>query len=373
MASSTTTEKMISMTVATEVPVSLIGPDPDQPRRHFDPDLLAELIESIRAEGLLQPVGVRSEGDRYRLIFGERRLRAVQALGWSTIPAVELSRDNHLDVLVLQLVENMTRADLHPIEEAHAFRRLIDAGMPAVEVATRIGKSKSYISHKLSLLTLPDPIGIYLEADLLTEGQVRQLARLKAFYGTASRDYRPEVTPTDWQTWPDEVTIPAAVLAWRPLDVPPGYHLPDLSGPVAEVIARSAKALLRLILAEPQPGWMPAAWWYATMLASFHGSEAGTVNAARSFVERHIDLIASAMVAVLAYGDDPDRWPDHYRDDGWLYLSDLRHAGFASSAEAVRQWIGAHPELVAPLISEDGRGFARPSKRQAEAAEREVR
>lgn len=358
------------------VAVDLIDPDPDQPRKHFDAQDHQRLVESIRDEGLMQPIGLRRVADRFVIVYGERRFRAVQTLGWDTIPAVELSRDNRLDVLVLQLVENLTRADLHPIEEAHAFRRLIDAGMPATEVARRIGKSKGYVSHKLSLLTLPDPLGIYLEAGLLTEGQVRQLARLKGFYGDMEHNFMPaeaglaRLSEDEWRAWPDEVVIPAAVIAWRPLDWPPGHHLPDFHGEVAETIARSARALLEMIVAEPvQRTWVPVTWWYATMLASFTGSPAGTVAAAKSFVDRHIDLVASAQVAVFVYGNKPDTWPEHHRRDGWQYLADLRHAGFASDAESVKAWIGSHLDLVEPLIAEDGTGFAAPSAQQASSPE----
>lgn len=352
-------------TAATTVPVDLIDADPDQPRKHFDTTAHDTLVDSIRAEGLLQPIGVRPVGERYVIVYGERRLRAVQALGWSEIPVVELSRDNHLDLLVLQLVENMMRADLHPVEEAHAFRRLIDAGMTATEVAERIGKSKSYISHKLSLLTLPDPLGIYLDAGLLSEGQVRQLLRLKTFYGDRTRTMKAGHVPDDAEAWPDEVVIPAAVLSFRPLDWPPGFHIPDFDGEQSATIARSARALAAGVLTKPaQPEWMLVTWFYATMLVSFDGTTAGTVTAARTFVERHIDLVTSAMVAVFSYGDDPHAWGDHLEQDGWLYLSDLRHAGFRTDSATVQEWVAEHLDLVVPLVAEDGTGLAAPSARQ---------
>lgn len=358
-----------AMDTVSTVRVALIERDPDQPRFIFNEAAHMALVESIRSEGLLQPIAVRRVDDRlgagateprFVIVYGERRFRAVQELGWDEIPAVELSRDNYVDVLVTQLVENLTRTDLHPVEEAHAYQRLIDAGMKATDVAERIGKSKSYISHKLSLLGLPDPLGIFLERGLLSEGQVRQLARLKGVYGTRTITYK-EASKLleEVDEWPDCVVIPAAFMSWRPLDWPCGYGFPAFEGEIAETIARSARALLRLLIAEPeQPAWLVPTWWYAAQLVRH---ETSTVNDARTLVEAHIEHISSAMVMVLLMGEDPSNWPDH---DGWLYCSDLRHAGFEHDLDSVKDWLRDHLDVVENAVSETGPGLLLPSARQ---------
>lgn len=359
----------VGVTDTTMISTALIDPDPEQPRKHFDPEAHTALVASIQSEGLLQPIAVRRSGDRFVIVYGERRFRAVTNLGWTEIPAVELSRDNAVDLLVTQLIENLTRSDLHPIEEAHAYRRLIEAGVTATEIAAKVNKSKSYISHKLALLGLPDPLGIYLKDGVLSEGQIRQLARLKGFYGDLTKTYiRTEPAP-DLHTWPDVVAIPAGVISMRPLDCPPGYHIPDFEKASASVIARSSRALIELFVREPtQPAWLQAVWWYATILVSV----GGTVADARTLVERHMDSVVSAAVMVLLHGDDPERWPDQ---DGWLYLSDLRHAAMPTDLDGIKAWLVDRLGLVHDMVGDDehsGTGIAAPSARQVGSPQHEA-
>jgi len=168
-----------------ELAVSTIGPNPFQPRRDFDPDELKELADSIKASGLLQPVVVRSRpgrsdapdagGARYELIAGERRWRAVQTLGWQKIPAVLREVDDR-SLLTLALIENLQRADLSPIDEAHGFDRLIrEFDLAQSEVAHAVGKDRATVANTLRLLKLPTAVQAMVQERTLTEGHARAL------------------------------------------------------------------------------------------------------------------------------------------------------------------------------------------------------
>lgn len=159
-----------------EIPVPLIEPNPDQPRRRFDPDELQALADSIAVQGLLQPVLVRPRpGGRYEIVAGERRWRASQIAGQETIPAIVRERTN-AETLEAALVENMARADLSPIEEARACAGLVEElGLSREEVAQRVGRSRSAVSNLIRLLDLPDDVITMLEEGELTEGHGRAL------------------------------------------------------------------------------------------------------------------------------------------------------------------------------------------------------
>ena len=144
-----------SRTVLTSVTVSAVQPNPQQPRRHFDPHALAELAESIRARGLLQPIVVKREGDGYLIMAGERRWRAAQMAGLESIPA--LVRDD--DPLEIAMIENLHRQDLTPLEEAEGLGQLIEQFSYTHEtLAEMLGKSRPYVSNTLALRRLPEEI-----------------------------------------------------------------------------------------------------------------------------------------------------------------------------------------------------------------------
>ncbi len=136
-----------------------ISPNPDQPRRYFDPDGLTELAESIRVHGILQPLSVRRKGGgRYELIAGERRLRAAMICGLEQVPCLvlEVSRESSC---LLSLIENLQRRDLDFWEEAKALERLISVyGLSQEEAAAKVGKSQSAVANKLRLLRLPQEV-----------------------------------------------------------------------------------------------------------------------------------------------------------------------------------------------------------------------
>jgi ParB family chromosome partitioning protein len=159
-----------------EIPLSEIRPSRYQPRRDFRPEELAELQASIKATGLLQPITVRPAGpDRFELIAGERRLRAVTALGWTKIPAVVKDIDDRT-ALTLALVENLQRADLNPLEEAEGYQRLLDEfSMTQQQVADMVGKDRSTVANILRILSLPASVRRMVAESQLTLGHARAL------------------------------------------------------------------------------------------------------------------------------------------------------------------------------------------------------
>jgi ParB family transcriptional regulator, chromosome partitioning protein len=154
--------------------VDEITPNERQPRRRFEPEATAGLAESIRHQGMLQPVVVRPKpSGGYELIAGERRWRAAQEAGIAAVPALVRTADDR-DTLLLALVENVAREDLSAVEEARAYAVLIDEfGLSLGEVAERVGRSKPAVSNRLRLLELPDEVLWMLVRGELTEGHAR--------------------------------------------------------------------------------------------------------------------------------------------------------------------------------------------------------
>jgi ParB family chromosome partitioning protein len=159
-----------------DIPVDAIRPNPRQPRAHFDEQELEELAESIRAHGLLQPVLVSQQRDgTFQLITGERRWRAVQLAGMPTLPAVVKEATPQAS-LEMALVENIQRRDLNPLEEAHAFRQLIEEhGLTQEQLGQRIGKSRVSVTNTLRLLHLPEPVREALANASISEGHARAI------------------------------------------------------------------------------------------------------------------------------------------------------------------------------------------------------
>jgi ParB family chromosome partitioning protein len=163
-----------------ELPPDLIRPNPRQPRRSFDEAALAELAESIRSRGLLQPIVVAPlPGGHYELVAGERRLRAARTAGLETVPAIVRQADDW-ERLDLALAENMARQDLNPIEQARACSMLVeDLGLTKGEVGRRVGRSRAAISNLIRLLELPDEALELIDSGQLSEGHGRALLLCK--------------------------------------------------------------------------------------------------------------------------------------------------------------------------------------------------
>jgi ParB family chromosome partitioning protein len=159
-----------------QIPLGSIRANARQPRKHIDADGIGGLADSVRAQGVMQPVVVRpAEGGGYELIAGERRWRAARAAGLATIPALLRESDDR-ESLVLALVENVAREDLSPIEEARAYAVLMDEfALSLGDVAERVGRSKPTVSNRLRLLELPEDVLGLLERGLLTEGHARAI------------------------------------------------------------------------------------------------------------------------------------------------------------------------------------------------------
>jgi ParB family transcriptional regulator, chromosome partitioning protein len=158
-----------------ELPVDTVQPNPFQPRTQIDETALAELTASIEASGLLQPVVVRPRNGKYELIAGERRLRAVQRLGWTKIPAVVRDVDDPT-LLTLALVENLQRDGLTAIDEAAGYQRLGEEfKLPQAEIARLVGRNRSTVANLLRLLKLPEPVKSLVQERKLSEGHARAL------------------------------------------------------------------------------------------------------------------------------------------------------------------------------------------------------
>ncbi len=158
-----------------ECDIELIRPNRYQPRSHFSPEELAQLSDSIRAQGVLQPVLVRQSDTGYELVAGERRLRAAKMAGLSTIPVV-IKDISDAEMLEISIVENIQRADLNPMEEAEAYHRLvIEFGLTQEQAAARVGKSRSAVANFLRLRQLPELIKATIMDAQLSMGHARAL------------------------------------------------------------------------------------------------------------------------------------------------------------------------------------------------------
>ena len=162
-----------------EVPVASISAGPMQPRSHFDEVTLQNLAESIRTHGIVQPLVVRPRGAGYELIAGERRWRAAQIAGLERVPVVIRNVPDR-DLLEIALIENIQREDLNPIEEALAYKRLIESvGLSQDALASRVGRDRSYITNYLRLLRLPEDIQNLVKEGRLSPGHARTLVTLE--------------------------------------------------------------------------------------------------------------------------------------------------------------------------------------------------
>jgi ParB family chromosome partitioning protein len=162
--------------VARLLPIDLVQRNPNQPRKSFDETELAELADSIRARGVLQPILVRPIiGGRFEIVAGERRWRAAQRVGLHVIPAV-VRELNEVEILEIGIIENVQRADLNPLEEAHGYQALIERfGRTQQDIAEIVGKSRPHIANMLRLLGLPPQIQDMVREGRLTAGHARAL------------------------------------------------------------------------------------------------------------------------------------------------------------------------------------------------------
>lgn len=162
-----------------ELDIHLIDTNAGQPRKDFDQEKLQELADSIRQHGVVQPILLRQNGERYVIVAGERRFRAARLAGLEKVPAIVKDLDE-AQVMEVALIENLQREDLNPIEEAAAIRFLMQQhDLTQEEVSRRLSKSRPAIANSLRLLTLPEPVQAYLRNGKLQAGHARALAGLQ--------------------------------------------------------------------------------------------------------------------------------------------------------------------------------------------------
>lgn len=164
-----------------EVPIEKIASNPQQPRHDFDEKELQELAGSIKEHGIIQPlVAVKIAPDQYELVAGERRLKAAKMAGLKMVPVIVREESGEREKLELALVENIQRHDLNPLEEARAFKKLIEEfDLTQEDVAAKVGKSRSAVANKVRLLALPVEIQRALEAGRITEGHARSILAIE--------------------------------------------------------------------------------------------------------------------------------------------------------------------------------------------------
>lgn len=330
---------------------SKIQPDPDQPRRRFDDAKLNELASSMTELGQLQPILVRSEGDGFVIVAGERRWRAAERVGWTEIDAEVVSRDTD-EILWLQLAENLARTDLSPIEEARAYRALVAAGHSHREIGEKVGKSKSQVTQKLRLLDASPTLVELLDAGHLTEGHARILLTIKSMYDVTTTENTALQTVVrknddlimDTEAWP---------LLWvgfcRPEDLPDGWiammgilldaeHRQDGDQKARDLMV-AAKALMED--SEIPVWWRPVAWW--AMVAVVFDMSVVQLKKHLEMWRHRLDSARLFLALHPAIGDLPERSGPNAKveqalDHGCYFghKSDLRHAGIAAPTEANR-------------------------------------
>ena len=162
------------------LPMTLIEPNADQPRRQFDPELLRELTESIAMHGVISPITVRRmDNGYYQIIAGERRWRAARSAGLTEIPAMVIEADDS-EVMQMALIENLQRADLSPIEEVEGYDSLMrEHGLTQEQVAERVGKSRPAVANALRLLQLPEEAREMVASGALSAGHARAVLAIK--------------------------------------------------------------------------------------------------------------------------------------------------------------------------------------------------
>ncbi len=160
---------------ANMISINLIKPNKEQPRKAFDEEKILQLSESIKEHGIIQPILLKKDGETYRIIAGERRWRAAKAAGLKEVPAITMDIGEK-EVLEVSLIENIQRQDLNPIEEAWAFRKLLDDfSFTQEELGRRLGKSRTALANTMRLLNLDKRVQDYLIDGVITEGHGRAI------------------------------------------------------------------------------------------------------------------------------------------------------------------------------------------------------
>lgn len=232
-----------------EIEIDLIRPGEQQPRNTFDEAKLQELAQSIRATGIIQPLLVRRRGGLFELVAGERRWRAAQMAGLMRVPAIvrEIPDENLLE---LALIENIQRQELNAIEEANAYRRLIESlGLTQEEVAQRVGRDRTFITNYLRILKLPNEIQTLLEQEKLSFGHARAL--LGVSDPQLQRRLAQRIHKNNWSVRETENRIRGLNSQNRPAVVPQAQPVdPNLRAAEAK-LRRRFGTQVRIVAAKP--------------------------------------------------------------------------------------------------------------------------
>jgi ParB family chromosome partitioning protein len=216
-----------------ELPVIKLVPNPFQPRRHFEPKALAELAQSIKSDGIIQPLVVRRRGEQYELIAGERRWRAAQLAGLPNVPVyVQETPDDRM--LEVALIENIQREDLNPMETAAAFEKLNDElGLSHEEIGQRTGKDRATVSNFIRLLQLPGPVQEMVAEGKLSPGHARPLLRLNT--QEAVLKMAQQIVAGDWTVRQVEKTLAGPAAGKKPEPEPAKPVDPNVRAAIDEL------------------------------------------------------------------------------------------------------------------------------------------
>jgi len=234
-----------------QLDIDLISPNPEQPRTHFEPEKLRELSDSIREHGIIQPLIVSRDDDgSYVLVAGERRLQAARLAGLDTVPVV-VREVADSDLLEVALIENIQRADLNAVEEAMAYRRLIEEyGLTQEEAAKRVGKNRATVANALRLLQLEGEIRRSLVSGEISEGHARALLGLPEGRGRVSAwrevvKRRLSVRDTEGYVRRSLASVPETAAS-------PGAVTARRDAAISDIEARLRRALSTRVRVEPQ-------------------------------------------------------------------------------------------------------------------------
>lgn len=344
-----------------ELLIDLIDPDPDQPRREIDADSIIDLANSIATNGLIHPITVRPQGDRFVVVAGERRLRAVRHLEFNTVAAFVRDDLADLDVIWLQATENLSRSDMSPVDEAVMFARLSATGASHSKIARRLGVSRSVVTQKLRLLNLPAPLTILLQRRLISEGHARQLLRLQSILETGVD--KPSAEPVSAErvesVMSSDHLAASLQVQMRPLDgCIFGFFITE-EIPHHRTLLLAARTWFREAVSRDTEveSWERAAVHFGLLAAT------GGVSVAdlRELLDTYQNFISSALMAAWLEPSGVPLW-EHQSREWWCYRSDLRHAGLehviGDPTEAERLfWVTPMSERFAMAAAMEERGL----------------
>jgi ParB family chromosome partitioning protein len=258
------------------VAITLVEPNPNQPRRDFDPIALSELSQSIERDGIIQPIVVRrAEKGRFQIIAGERRWRAASAAGLTEIPVI-LRTANDQKVLELAIVENIQREDLNPVELAQAFQRMMtELELTHEEIGEKTGKDRATIANTIRLLHLPDEIQVLVSTRKLTQGHARALLKLAG--ADVQREVAEKAIQEGWSVRQiEEYTRPAAAQKAK-APAPPRPLDPNVKAAIADLEARLGTKV-RLVEKGKEKGQIEIEYYSPTDLERIYELIAGSTG-----------------------------------------------------------------------------------------------